>query len=59
MVLTGIPAGFLLAVLATGYCRLRRYTNDEAKPVILLSALLGFLIGAFGPILAGAVTYYR
>ena len=55
MVLFAIPMGFVFAVLAVGYCKIRRHDLETAKPVIMLSALAGFLLGAFTPVFLGSI----
>ncbi len=55
VVLFAIPIGFVFAVLAVGYCKLRRHDLESARPVIMLSGLAGFLLGAFTPVFLGSI----
>ncbi len=58
MILLGVPVALAAALLATLYCKIRRFDVERAKPVILLSALAGFLIGAFGPLFLTGYVYF-
>jgi len=49
MFLTGIPIAALTAILTGLICRAIGMDARAAKPVILLSALGGFLLGATVP----------
>ena len=49
MFLTGIPFAALIAITTGLICRATGMDARTAKPVILLSALGGFLIGATIP----------
>ncbi len=51
MFLTGIPIAALIAILTGLICRAIGMDARAAKPVILLSALGGFLLGATVPYL--------
>lgn len=49
MFLTGIPTAILAATLTGITCKLLGMEPRAAKPVILLTALAGFLLGAVVP----------
>ena len=51
MFLTGVPIAILTAVITGLICRAAGMDPRAAKPVILLSALGGFLMGATVPYL--------
>jgi len=49
MFLTGIPIAILVATLTGITCKVIGMEPRAAKPIILLSALIGFLLGAIIP----------
>jgi len=55
VILFAIPMGFIFAVLAVGYCKIMRHDLERAKPVIMMSALAGFLLGAATPLFLGEI----
>ena len=55
MLLTGTPIAIITALIAGLICRAIGMDPRSAKPVILMSALIGF---AFGALLAVSLPYF-